>query len=383
MKNIKKYHLITLFSLLLSSNLVLAQSHKVQVLVLFHSDEGGTYEMAKEVAKGIESEGLVTAVIKKVKETNNPKFKDVPLATVDELSSYAGIAFGSPVYFGNISTAMSEFLAKTTGIWSQHGLEGMPATVFMSSGSGAGRELAMQSFWNSLAVHGMVLVANGIRGYEDLDKSIPQGNTVLGTTSLASLKNVPRPSEGERNLARLQGQNFAQIALALQSVPKRKVATAEKKIESDVYKVLQNKNITLPTIPKPAGNYKPYVRTGNLIYINQYAMGKSGIVHPGKVLVDVTEEEVKEATRVTMLNVLAVLNDALDGDLNRVKRCVNMMGVFNAPDNYANHALLMNAASDLVVELFGDKGKHARSTLGASSIPGNSPVELMTIFEVE
>jgi len=86
---------------------------------------------------------------------------------------------------------------------------------------------------------------------------------------------------------------------------------------------------------------------------------------------------------VTMLNVLAVLNDALDGDLNRVKRCVNMMGVFNAPDNYANHALLMNAASDLVVELFGDKGKHARSTLGASSIPGNSPVELMTIFEVE
>jgi len=383
MKNINKYPIIALTLMLLSTNLVLAQENKAQVLVLFHSDEGGTYEMAKEVAKGIDSEGVASAVIKKVKETNNPAFKAIPVATVEELTSYAGIAFGSPVYFGNISTAMSEFLAKTTGIWAQHGLEGMPAMVFMSSGSGAGRELAMQSFWNTLAVHGMVLVANGIRGYEDLDKTIPQGNTVLGTTSLASLKNVARPSEGERMLARLQGKNFAQVAVALQRVPKQKIASVKLETTWDVYKVMQEKHITLPVIPKPAGNYKPYVRTGNLIYINQYAMGKEGIVHPGKVTVDVTEAEVKEATRVTMLNVLAVLNDALDGDLNRVKRCVNMMGVFNAPDNYANHALLMNAASDLVVELFGDKGKHARSTLGASSIPGNSPVELMTVFEVE
>lgn len=359
-----------------------SQNNKASILVLIHSDNGGTYELAKDIKKGIESDKQVFAVIKQVKKSTHTKLKDIPVATVDELTRYDGIAFGAPVYFGNISTAMSEFIAKTTDLWANHALENVPATVFMSAGSGAGKDLALQSFWNSLAVHGMILVPNGIKGYENIDKSIPQGNSVLGTTSLASHSAVQRPTESERYLAELQGKDFAKVVKSLAGAFPKGV-TKEKESAIDINQVLKNNKITLPSIPPTAGNYMPYVRSGNMVYINQYAMVNGKIVHPGKVLKDVTEEQVKEATRVAMLNVLAVLNEAVDGDLNRVKRCVNMIGVFNAPDNYANHPTLMNAASDLAVEIFGENGRHARSTFGASSIPGNSPVELITVFEVE
>ncbi|WP_326983526.1 Atu1372/SO_1960 family protein [Chryseobacterium sp. MYb264] len=367
--------------LLLNNTNVMAQN-KAKVLVLIHSDNGGTYEMAKEIAKGIESENKATAVVKLVKESQNQKLKNIPVANVNELSYYDGIAFGSPVYFGNISTGMSEFLSKTVDLWTNHSLEGMPATVFMSAGSGAGKELALQSFWNSLAVHGMVLVSNGIRGNEGINKSIPQGNTVLGTTTMASLKDVERPTKDERNLAQLQGKNFAKVALVLKGTfAKKEVAIIEK--PADFNQILKEKNIVLPQVPKPAGNYKPFVRSGNLIFINQVALKDGKIFNGGKLGVDVNEQQVKDATKLTMLNVLAVLNDAVNGDLSKVKQCVQLTGIFNTKDDYTNHAGLMNSASDLVVDVFGEKGKHARGTLGASSIPVNSSVEIQAIFEVE
>ncbi len=380
-------NLTTFFSgvLLFSISFFTAQECSANVLVLIHSDNGGTYELAKEVAKGIESEKNVKAVIKQVKESSNSTLKNLPVASVDELNSYDGIAFGSPIYFGNISTAMSEFLSKTTNLWTQHALEGMPTTVFMSAGSGAGRDLALQSFWNSLAVHGMIMVPNGIRGNENIDKNIPQGNSVLGTTSLASLKNVERPTQSERYLAELQGKNFAKVTLALKGTfPKNKMAsTSIHQNKRDVNLILKEKNIVLPKVPKPAGNYQPFVRSGNLIFINQYALKDGKILNPGKVGKGVTEDQVKEATKVTMLNVLSVLNQTVDGDLNRVKQCVQLTGIFNTTENYSKHAELMNAASDLAGEIFGEKGKHARATLGAYSVPGNSPVEIQAIFEVE
>ncbi|WP_172280126.1 Atu1372/SO_1960 family protein [Chryseobacterium sp. LAM-KRS1] len=383
MKNISK--IITAFLLLIITQSMMAQEHKARVLVLFHSDNGGTYELAKEISKGIETKGNVLAVIKQVKASTHPKLKDIPVASVEELSSYDGIAFGSPVYFGNISTGMSEFLSKTVGLWSSHALEGMPATVFMSAGSGAGKELAIQSFWNSLAVHGMVLVSNGIRGAENTDKNTPQGNTVLGVTSLASVKNVERPSESERYIARLQGENFAKIAAALKDTFPHKM-TSENDIQektANINTVLKQKQIILPQVPKPAGNYQPYVRSGNLVFINQVALKDGKILNPGKLGLSLTEEQIKEATKVTMLNVLSVLNEALGGDLNRVKRCVQLTGIFNTKDDYTKHADLMNIASDLTVEVFGEKGKHARATFGASSIPVNSSVEIQAVFEVE
>jgi NAD(P)H dehydrogenase (quinone) len=147
--------------------------------------------------------------------------------------------------------------------------------------------------------------------------------------------------------------------------------------------ILKQKNIVLPQVPKPAGNYQPFVRSGNLVFINQVALKDGKIFNPGKLEVEVNEQQVKDATRVTMLNVLAVLQEAVGGDLGRVKQCVQLTGIFNTKDDYAKHAELMNIASDLTAEVFGDKGKHARATFGASSIPVNSSVEIQAVFEVE
>ncbi|MFC0426408.1 Atu1372/SO_1960 family protein [Chryseobacterium scophthalmum] len=380
MKTLNRF--LAVFILTIISNAMMAQNNKAKVLVLIHSDNGGTYELAKQISKGIEANGNVQSIIKQVKSSNHTSLKDIPVASVEELSSYDGIAFGSPVYFGNISTGMSEFLSKTVNLWTNHALEGMPATVFMSAGSGAGNELAVQAFWNSLSVHGMVLVSNGIRGAEKIDKNIPQGNTVLGVTSLASIKNVERPSSGEKEIAFEQGKNFAKVVFALKGTFNK---NSEIKISQNksIEKVLAEKNIVLPNVPKPAGNYQPFVRSGNLIFINQVALKDGKILYPGKLGVSIDENQVKEATKQTMLNVLAVLKDAVNGDLDKVKKVVQLTGIFNTKDNYTKHADLMNVASDLAVEVFGDKGKHARATFGASSVPVNSSVEIQAIFEVD
>ena len=373
---------LVLFILTIISNTMTAQNNKAKVLVLIHSDNGGTYELAKQISKGIENNGNVQPIIKQVKSSNHTILKDIPVASVEELSSYDGIAFGSPVYFGNISTGMSEFLSKTVNLWTNHSLEGMPATVFMSAGSGAGNELAVQAFWNTLSVHGMVLVSNGIRGVEKIDKNIPQGNTVLGVTSLASVKNVERPSSGEKEIAFEQGKNLAKVVFALKGTFHK---NSEIKISQNknIDKVLEEKKIILPNVPKPAGNYQPFVRSGNLVFINQVALKDGKILYPGKLGVSVDENQVKEATKQTMLNVLAVLKDAVNGDLNKVKKVVQLTGIFNTKDDYTKHADLMNVASDLAVEVFAEKGKHARATFGASSVPVNSSVEIQAIFEVE
>ncbi|MCD0477943.1 NAD(P)H-dependent oxidoreductase [Chryseobacterium sp. LC2016-29] len=374
--------LLAVFIFTIISNTMMAQNNKAKVLVLIHSDNGGTYELAKQISKGIESNENVQSIIKQVKSSTHPSLKDIPVASVEELSSYDGIAFGSPVYFGNISTGMSEFLSKTVNLWTNHALEGMPATVFMSAGSGAGNELAVQAFWNSLSVHGMVLVSNGIRGVEKIDKNIPQGNTVLGATSLASVKNVQRPSAGEKEIAFEQGKNFAKIVFALKGTFNK---NSEIKISQNksIEKVLFEKNIVLPNVPKPAGNYQPFVRSGNLVFINQVALKDGKILYPGKLGISVDENQVKEATKQTMLNVLAVLKDAVNGDLDKVKKVVQLTGIFNTKDDYTKHADLMNVASNLAVDVFGEKGKHARATFGASSVPVNSSVEIQAIFEVE
>src|SRR4051794_5858621 len=103
----KLYSTLITFLLVFLSGITMAQQPKANVLVLFHSDKGGTYQLAKDFVKGLESNKSVRAVIKQVKVSGNPELENIPIAAVDELSSYDGIAFGSPVYFGNISTAMS------------------------------------------------------------------------------------------------------------------------------------------------------------------------------------------------------------------------------------------------------------------------------------
>ncbi|MEN9917996.1 MAG: hypothetical protein RL662_432 [Bacteroidota bacterium] len=152
---------------------------------------------------------------------------------------------------------------------------------------------------------------------------------------------------------------------------------------TDVEANLNELNITLPPAPAPVGNYLPYAISNNKVYINQVALKDGKIVNPGRVGDNVTNEQAKEATEQTMLNVIAVLKQATGGDLNRVKQCVQLTGIFCTTPDYTNHAHLMNAASDLVARIFGDRGKHARATFGAYSLPVGSAVEIQAIFEIE
>lgn len=361
---------------------------ETNILVLIYSQNGGTYKMAKAIAEGIQEYPNTKAIIKRVpsintKEKLNADVEKLPVAVIDELTNYDGIAFGSPVHFANISADMNYFFSQSIPLWTSRALEGKPATVFMSAGSGAGKEAAILSFWNILASHGMIIVPTGIMGTAGLDKSVPQGNTPFGATALTGSTGT-RPSSSELNLAKEQGKALARAASGLKNTENIKtVKTTSAEIKTDINKTLKDNNIVLPEAPKPVGNYVPYTISNHKVYINQVALKEGKILNPGKVGAGVTDEQAKEATYQTMLNVIAVLKEACGGDLNKVKQCVQLTGFFNTTPEYTQHAGIMNSASNLTALVFGEKGKHARATIGAVSLPINSAVEIQAIFEIE
>jgi NAD(P)H dehydrogenase (quinone) len=384
----------TLFYLLffvgLLSQTLFAQNKETNVLILIHSQNGTTLKLAQGVAQGILSYPNTKVVIKRIPslDAKTPlatAVQKLPIASIDELANYDGIAFGSPVHFGNISADMAAFFGKSIPLWTARALEGVPATVFMASGSGAGNEVAIQSFWNTLALHGMLIVPTGIMATDQLDKTIPQGNTPFGATTIAGAAGV-RPSESELALAKAQGKALAKIASALKShqTPKIANATSNTEPEWDVNQALTTLGIEIPKAPNPVGNYVPYVIANNMVYINQVALKDGKILYPGKIGAnEVTEEQAKEATKQAFLNVVAVLKEACGGDLNKVKRVVQLTGYFNTSPGFAQHAAIMNTASDLAVAVFGAKGKHTRATVGAISLPINASVEIQAVFEIE
>lgn len=140
--------------------------------------------------------------------------------------------------------------------------------------------------------------------------------------------------------------------------------------------------LTLPSVPKPVGNYRPYKIAGKMIYINQIALVDGKILTPGKIGKEVSIDDAKEATKVATLNVLAVLQDAVGGDLANVKQAVQLTGFFNTTSNYADHSKLMNESSDLLIKFLGYRGLHARAAIGAPSLPMDSPIEIQAIFEM-
>ncbi|MEG1227449.1 MAG: NAD(P)H:quinone oxidoreductase [Flavobacterium sp.] len=361
---------------------------ETNILVLIYSQNGGTYKMAKAIAEGIQEYPNTKAIIKRVpsinsKEKLNADVEKLPVAVIDELTNYDGIAFGSPVHFANISADMNYFFSQSIPLWTSRALEGKPATVFMSAGSGAGKEAAILSFWNILASHGMIIVPTGIMGTAGLDKSVPQGNTPFGATALTGSTGT-RPSSSELNLAKEQGKALARAASGLKNTENIKtVKTTSAETKTDINKTLKDNNIVLPEAPKPVGNYVPYTISNHKVYINQVALKEGKILNPGKVGAGVTDEQAKEATYQTMLNVIAVLKEACGGDLNKVKQCVQLTGFFNTTPEYTQHAGIMNSASNLTALVFGEKGKHARATIGAVSLPVNSAVEIQAIFEIE
>ena len=145
---------------------------------------------------------------------------------------------------------------------------------------------------------------------------------------------------------------------------------------------LQELGIELSTPSAPVANYVNAVRTGNLIFLSGKGPRKSdGANIMGKVGVDLTIEEGYEAARITGINQLSVLKAEL-GNLNKVKRCIKVLGMVNAASDFTDHPKVINGYSDLMVAVFGERGKHARAAVGMGSLPSNIAVEIEMVVEV-
>lgn len=146
---------------------------------------------------------------------------------------------------------------------------------------------------------------------------------------------------------------------------------------------LREAGIELPKPAVPAANYIPFVTAGNLVFIAGQITFKDGkVAHVGKVGREISVEEAKEAARLCGLNLLAQLKEACAGDLDRVRRCVKL-GVFvNCTDGFDRQPEVANGASDLMVEVFGENGRHARFAVGAGALPRNVAVEVDGVFEI-
>lgn len=148
---------------------------------------------------------------------------------------------------------------------------------------------------------------------------------------------------------------------------------------------LKKLGITLPPADKPVANFVKWVRTGNLIYISGhgYCGGKPSAVDIGKLGRDLTVEQGYQAARNVGLCLLATINDAVGGDLSKVKRVVRVFGMVNATEDFKDHSKVINGCSDLMTQVFGEAGKHVRAAVGMNSLPGGIAVEIEMVIEVE
>lgn len=141
--------------------------------------------------------------------------------------------------------------------------------------------------------------------------------------------------------------------------------------------------LSVPMAPTPAANYIPWVRTGNLVYIAGQVPVKDGEFRwVGKLGRDYTVEQGQAAAREVALNVLSQLKTALEGDLDRVVRAVKLNGFVNSTEDFTHQPHVINGASGLMIEIFGEAGRHARSAVGVAQLPFGVAVEIDGVFEV-
>lgn len=155
--------------------------------------------------------------------------------------------------------------------------------------------------------------------------------------------------------------------------------TAAGKVENSPYQRLAALGIKLPPPPPPIANFVTHVVEGNMLYLSgQGPREADGFLHAGKVGANVGVDEAYRHARLTGINLLAVMHDAL-GDLSRVKRVVKLLGMVNAVPEFEDHPSVINGCSDLLIAVFGAAGEHARSAVGFGSLPGNITVEIEAI----
>jgi enamine deaminase RidA (YjgF/YER057c/UK114 family) len=154
--------------------------------------------------------------------------------------------------------------------------------------------------------------------------------------------------------------------------------------QSDPEAKLKELGITLPVMGKPVANYVKYVQTGKLIYLSGHGpKNNKGEDITGKVGDGTSIEQGYDAARACGIQLLATLKDAVGGDLKKVKRIVKVLGMVNCTPGFTDQPKVINGFSDLMVAVFGEKGKHARSAVGMNALPNNIVVEIEMIVEVE
>lgn len=145
---------------------------------------------------------------------------------------------------------------------------------------------------------------------------------------------------------------------------------------------LTSAEVTLPDAPAPAANYVPYVVVGDMVYVSgQISADASGLI-TGKLGDDFSVDQGQAAARVCGINLIAQLKAACDGDLSRLKRVVKLGGFVNCTPDFTDHPKVVNGASDLMAQIFGDAGSHARAAVGCSSLPLGVAVEVEGIFQI-
>lgn len=154
-------------------------------------------------------------------------------------------------------------------------------------------------------------------------------------------------------------------------------------ISMSFYDNLRALNIELPAVATPAAAYVMYVQTGKTVFLSGHIAKKDGKPWVGQLGKDMQTAEAKLAARSIGIDLIATLQAACGGDLNRVKRIVKLMSLVNSTTDYTEQHLVTNGASELMVEVFGEQGKHARSAFGVAQIPMGACVEIEMIVEVE
>jgi len=146
---------------------------------------------------------------------------------------------------------------------------------------------------------------------------------------------------------------------------------------------LKELNIDLPNAPDPVGAYVAFKKINNLLFISgQLPISKDGKMIKGKIGNDLTLEDGQKASKLCVINILAQVKKALNGDLNKVKSCVKITGFVNSTDDFKDQPKVINPASETLSAVFGDNGKHARAAISSNSLPLGAAVEIDAIFEL-
>ena len=150
----------------------------------------------------------------------------------------------------------------------------------------------------------------------------------------------------------------------------------------NVYDKIKELGLTLPPVSTPAAAYVPFAQTGNLVFLSGHIAKKDGKAWVGQLGKTMQTEEAKQAARAIAIDLMGTLQAAVGGDLNKVKRIVKVMSLVNSTPDFTEQHLVTNGCSELLGEVFGERGQHARSAFGVAQIPMGACVEIELIAEV-